>query len=91
MKNKEEKIRERDDRLVKNEKSWRRARLGAICLSVIHILLLIFVFEEPEMFQEEGEEGLASIAICVVFWLLIVDWLNLRLRHIDSIKLYRSE
>ena len=92
MKNKEEKILKRDIRLVKNEKSWRRARVGAICLSIIHILSLIIIFkEEPLLLQEESKEALVSIVAWVIFWLLIVSWLNLRLGHIDSIKLYRNE
>ncbi len=91
MKNKEEKILKRDIRLVKNEKSWRRARVGAICLSIIHILILILMFKEPLLLQEESKEVLVSIVAWVIFWLLIVSWLNLRLGHIDSIKLYRNE
>ena len=87
MKNNEEKIRKRDASLVKNEKSWRRARVGAICLSIIHILIFILMFKE---LQEESKEGLVSIVIIVIFWLLIISWLNLRLGHIDSIKLYRN-
>lgn len=87
---KEEKILKRDDRLIKNEKSWRRARIGAICLAMIHILILVFVIKEPSILQGE-KEGLISLIIWVIFWLLLIDWLNLRLGHIDSIKLYRNK
>lgn len=87
---KEEKILKRDDRLIKNEKSWRRARIGAICLAIIYILILVFVIKEPSILQGE-KEGLISLIIWVIFWLLLIDWLNLRLVHIDSIKLYRSK
>jgi isoprenylcysteine carboxyl methyltransferase (ICMT) family protein YpbQ len=87
---KEEKILKRDDRLIKNEKSWRRARIGAIFLAIIHILILVFVIKEPSILQGE-KEGLISLIVWVVFWLLVIDWLNLRLGHIDSIKLYRNK
>ena len=87
----EEKILKRDDRLIKNEKSWRRGRIGAICLAIIHILILVFVLKEPSMLQGEKEVLTSSIIIWVVFWLLLIDWLNLRLGHIDSIKYYRNK
>ena len=86
----DEKIIKRDDRLLRNEKSWRRARIGAICLAIIHILILVFVIKKPSLLQGE-REGITSLAIWVFFWLLVIDWLNLRLSHINSIKLYRSK
>jgi len=89
MINKEEKIRRRDERLLKNEKSWRRARIGAICLAIIYIVFFLIFNAHP--LQEESKEVFSALLYWVVFWGLIVSWLNLRLGHIDSIKLYRNE
>ncbi len=89
MKSKEEKIRKRDNHLLKNEKSWRRARIGAICLAIIFIIIPLIL--KKQLLQENSKEGLYSFIVWVVFWLFIVDWLNLRIGHIDSIKLYRKE
>ena len=89
MRSKEEKIRRRDERLLKNEKSWRRARIGAICLAIIHIVCLLILKAHP--LQEGSKEGFFVLLGWAVFWMLIVSWLNLRLGHIDSIKVYRNE
>jgi hypothetical protein len=88
---KEEKILKRDDRLLRNEKSWRRARIAVICLAIVQMIILIFIIEGPSFFQREDNEGLIALMIWTIFWLLLIDWLNLRLSHIDSIKLYRNK
>jgi hypothetical protein len=84
-----EKIRKRDDKLLKNEKSWRRARVGAVILAVVW-LLIVYVLFNSIPFQEEEEKGLFITIGWLLFWIVIVDWLNLRIRHIDSIKYYRE-
>jgi hypothetical protein len=84
----DEKIIERDDKLVKSEKSWRRARIGAICLGTIYALFFLTALKERPSFPGEA---IRSLAIGSVFWLVIIDWHNLRLGHIASIKLYRSK
>ena len=86
-----DKIRVRDNKLLKSEKSWRRARLGAVILAVVWLCLLTpyIASESPPI--SEGKEALFSLIGGFLFWIVIVDWLNMRLRHIDSIKYYRKE
>jgi hypothetical protein len=91
MVNKEQKIRKRDDKLLKNEKSWRRARIGAICFSIIFFLILVGLKSDELLSPEERKEGLIVFGIWVLFWLLVVSWLNMRIGHIESIKLYRKK
>ena len=91
MKNKEERILKRDDRLLKNEKSWRRARIGATFIFFI-ILITIFIIRGDNFISKDQRiEALVSITVWCFFWLLIIDWLNMRIRHIDSIKFYRKK
>lgn len=90
MKSREDKIRKRDERLLKQDRSWRRARIGAIFLSIIHILILFVLKNDEFSSTEEQKECYHALGIWIFFWLLIVSWLNLRLGHIDSIKLYRK-
>jgi len=91
MVDKEQKILRRDDKLLKNEKSWRRARIGAIFFSIIHILVLVIIKNDELLSQEERKEGLIVFGIWILFWLLVISWLNMRLGHIESIKLYRKK
>ncbi len=91
MKTKEEKILKRDDRLLKNEKSWRRARIGATFIFFI-IIITIFIIRSDNFTSKDLKiEAMVSITAWCFFWLLIIDWLNMRIRHIDSIKLYRKK
>lgn len=90
-KTEEQKIRNRDDNLLRNEKSWRRARIGAIFLSIIHILVLVILQRDEFSSPEEQKEHIVAIGKMILFWFLIVSWLNLRLGHIESIKLYRKK
>lgn len=89
MNNKEQIILKHDDRLLKNETSWRRARIGALILFVVFLIIILTVMRENLISKEERTEALTSVIMGSVFWLLIIDWLTLRLRHIDSINLYR--
>ncbi len=94
MINEEEKIRKRDDKLLKNEMSWRRARKGAIFVSIILVLSLValLVHQRSEFSSpEEQKEEFVVIGKMILFWFLIVSYLNLRLGHIESIKLYRKK
>jgi undecaprenyl pyrophosphate phosphatase UppP len=91
MPDKEEAIRKRDDRLLRNEKSWRRARVGAIVLFIIFFAITISIVYTDNLESPLSEhQAIIAMAIWCVFWLLLIDWLTLRLRHIDSIKLYRK-
>ena len=91
MKNKEEKILKRDDRLLKNEKSWRRARIGATFIFIIILITIFIIRGGNPVSKDQNIEALSSIIAWCFFWLLIIDWLNMRIRHIDSIKLYRKK
>ena len=90
LKSREERIRKRDERLLKQERSWKRSRIGAIFLSIIHVLILFVLKNEEFSSTEEKKESYLALGMWIIFWLLIVSWLNLRLGHIDSIKLYRK-
>ena len=91
MKSREERIRKRDERLLRKERSLQRARIGAICLSIFHILILLVLKNDEFLPVGEKKEVFTTLGTWILFWLLIVSWLNLRLGHIDSIKLYRKE
>jgi hypothetical protein len=78
------------DKLLKNEKSWRRARIGAVILAVVWLLILYTVFKSFQI-QEENEKILFFAIGWFLFWIVVVDWLNLRISHIESIKYYRSK
>jgi hypothetical protein len=87
----EEKILKRDDKLLKNEKSWRRARIGIFIIAPIQIFSFIICFAAPSTVKAKIDIPYAAMLAFSVFWLLVLDLLNMRLRHIDSIKLYRSK
>jgi len=84
-----EKIRKRDDKFVKNEKSWRRSRVGVVILLLIWLLISYTLFESNE-FHEDKELLYACIG-WVLFWIVIIDTLTLRIWHIESIKYYRGQ
>jgi hypothetical protein len=84
----DEKILKRDEKLLKNEKSWRRARIGILIIAPIQILAL-YLTMLPSTIEEKVH--IAPAIASSVFWLLVIDLLNLRLNHIDSIKLYRNK
>lgn len=89
MKNEEETILKRESRLLKNEKSWRRARIAAIFLFVVSLLSILAFYGDDLISKDERAEALGSVVIWSLFWLLIIDWLTLRIWHIDSIHFYR--
>ncbi len=84
-----EKIERRDDRLVRNEKSWRRARVGTVIFILVWLLISYMFFESGEALKDK--EVLFSCIGWILFWIVIFDWLNLRIWHIESIKYYRSQ
>ena len=91
MTNREQKILKRDDQLLKNEKSWRRARIGAIFLFLTFSLILYYVCTDDLFTKDEQAKGLATVVFWFMLWFAIIDTLNMRLRHIDSIKFYREK
>lgn len=90
MKTEEEIILKHDNRLLKDEKSWRRARIGAGFLFLIFLIALLVIYGDALISADERHQALIAIAIWCFLWLLIIDSLTLRIRHIDSIKLYRE-
>ena len=93
MVNQEQKIRKRDDNMLKKEMSWRRARIGAIFISIMNVLGLVAILvHKRSEFSSLGEQKEHFVAIgMILFWFLIVSYLNLQLGHIESIKLYRKK
>lgn len=80
------KIRGRDDKLLNNENSWRRARIAAVILALFFMLSTYMIQAEDKLVVQD----LLFSSGWLLFWLLIVDWLNMRIRHIASIKHYRK-
>jgi uncharacterized membrane protein len=91
MVDKEEKILKRDDKLLKNDKLWRRAHIVAICFTIILILILVGNKIDKYALQKEQKEDLLFMFIWLLFWLYILTSMELRLGHIESIKLYRKK
>jgi hypothetical protein len=98
MENHEQKILKREDRLLKNEKSWRRSRglatfIFFFLLFGLLLLVAIPVVDKESPISKNGRiEGLIVPAFfACLFWLLVIDWVNIRLWHIDSINLYRKK
>ena len=84
-----EKIKKRDDKLVKNEKSWRRARIGVVIPMLVWLLISYTLFDFGE--TQKNKEELFYCIGWALFWIVIFDWLNLRIWHIESIKYYRGQ
>ena len=76
---------------MKNEKLWRRARIVAICFTIILILILVVIKIDEYASPEGQEEGFLFMLIVLLFWLHILSSMELRLGHIESIKLYRRK
>jgi hypothetical protein len=91
VQNQEQKIIKRDDRMLKNEKSWRRARIGAIFLFLIFSMMITFIYKDDFLSRSEKIETLAAVGVWFILWLAIIETLNFRIMHIDSIKLYRKK
>jgi len=91
MSSREQIIIKREDRLLKNEHSWRRARIGAIFLSGIFIVAFLAIFWNDLISRDEAIKSLTALGIWCLFWLLLIDWLSLRIQHIDTINFYRQK
>ncbi|OHB54961.1 MAG: hypothetical protein A2Y12_00845 [Planctomycetes bacterium GWF2_42_9] len=87
----DEKIIERDDKLLKKEKLWRRTRISVFICAPLQILSTVCSFASRSNVKEEIV--LYATALFTVFlgWLLLLNLANARLSHIASIKLYRSK
>jgi hypothetical protein len=84
-----DKILARDDKLLKNEKSWRRSRIGVVILAVVWLFILYVVLKSSHVLEQEKEALFFAIG-WFLFWIVLIDWINLRIWHIESIKYYRS-
>ncbi|MHC4693259.1 MAG: hypothetical protein ACYS67_11010 [Planctomycetota bacterium] len=91
MVDKEEKILKRDDKLLKNEKLWRRTRIVAICFTIIFILILVGNIIIEYASPGEQKENLPFMFIVLLICAHILSGMELRLGHIESIKLYRKK
>ena len=89
MKSREQKIIEQDDRLLRKERSWRRAFVGSIFLAIMTGVALFVTISETSVLKEK-DEIMSAIGGHLLFWMLIAGYCDLRLRHIKSIKFYRS-
>ncbi len=87
MNSREQKIHKRDDCLLRQEKSWHRARIGAICLAIFSGISLFVV--KNQHLGSDKKEVILIMTVWFLFWGLIVSYCNLKINHIDSIKLYR--
>jgi hypothetical protein len=89
----DEKIMERDNKLLKKEKLWRRTRILVFIGAPLQILSTMFCVASRSTIQEGIDIPLATAALFTVCvgWLLVWELANTRLSHIDSIKLYRSK
>jgi hypothetical protein len=89
----DEKIMERDSKLLKKEKLWRRARISIFISAPLGILSTMFCVASRSILKEGMDIPYATAALFTVCvgWLLVLELTNTRLRHIDSIKLYRSK
>ena len=88
MKSREQKIIEQDDRLLRRERSWQRAFVGSIFVAIMTGVGLFVIISEKSVLQEK-DEIMWAIGL-LLFWMLIAGYCDLRLRHIKSIKFYRS-
>ncbi len=91
MKNKEEVVLRYEDRLLKNEKSWRRARIGAVLLFFVFLITIFIIYGDDLMSKDERYESLIVFSIWCLFWMMIFEILTLRIRHIDSVNIYRKK
>ena len=92
MKNKEEIILKREDRLLKNEKSWRRARIGAISIFIIFLVVILVAFSGDDLISKNEKDKAIDVVLgWCIFWMVIIDFLILRIQYIDSINLYRKK
>jgi hypothetical protein len=54
-------------------------------------MMITFIYKDDFLSRSEKNETLAAVGVWFIFWLAIIETLNLRIMHIDSIKLYRKQ
>jgi hypothetical protein len=90
MDSREQIIIDRENCLLRNERSWRRSRIGVIFFFIMSVIILLGMLSS-DLIQKDGRNIALFFGIPCVFWLLLLDWVNLRLHHIDSIHYYREK
>ncbi|MHC4458065.1 MAG: hypothetical protein ACYS0I_13460 [Planctomycetota bacterium] len=90
MKSRKERIIKQEDRFLRFEKSWRRARTGAIFLAVILTVITFCakIWLHEELIEESKD--ISELVWGIVCLLFIALYCDLRLQHIDTIKRYRK-
>lgn len=86
----EQKIINRENRLLRNEKSWRRARVGVVFLFIISVITSPFLLSTDSISRDQGNMGII-FGFYYIFLLLSFDWLNSNIHHIDSVNFYRNK
>ncbi len=84
-----DKVLAKDDKFIRNEKSWRRARIGAVIFALIWLYITYVMFRLAPYRGLNKEDVFFSIG-WLLFWMVLIDWLNMRIYHIESVKYYRS-
>ena len=84
-----DKVLAKDDKFIRNEKSWRRARIGVVIFAVIWLFIVYAVFRSAPYWELNKEDVFFSIG-WLFFWMVLIDWLNIRIYHIQAIKYYRN-
>jgi predicted RNA-binding Zn-ribbon protein involved in translation (DUF1610 family) len=86
MKTKEERIHARDDALLKKEASMRRSRIGAIVFAILFLLTATVLSRDNLTHDKEIFWSLSLIVIIELAY-----YYDLRIKHIESIKMYRKK
>ena len=85
MKTKAEKIRMRDDALLKQESSLRRSRIGAIGFAIV-IPLAAMAMAKNVPSSEHSQFWTSA----VFFAITLACYYHAKIRHIESVKMYRD-
>jgi len=84
--NKKGKLIEYENKLLKNELLLKRSRIGALIFCVIYIIYLISQ-KSQNLFEDNF-----ILNIFIIFLFIFIAWeCTLKLRHIRTIKNYRSK
>ena len=71
-----------EEKVLRRENSYRRARAGGLFLAGITLLVLILI-----IFVDPSEEAfLASSSVQVLFWLAVAYGAHARIQHANSLK-----
>ncbi len=91
MKTKEQKIHDYEERLLKQEKSVRRSRNGAIGFVFLFFLSHILYSMSEAQHSMRDDRVSRMLVGCIILSIILAYQYGLQTRHIDSIKLFRSQ